>query len=93
MKDTHFGIIPMKPFRFFMKRRPYWLDLPKFGEQITKGSIIVGVSPLAFNPEDFSIRRRLVYWSEGSNRHFYGPWINEDNKNFNLLQIDNPILE
>ena len=83
----------MKPFRFFMRRRPYWLDLPKFGEQITMDSIIVGVSPLTYNPNDFTLRRRLVYWSEGSNRHFYGPWIKEDNKHFNLPQIDNPILE
>ena len=84
----------MKPFKFFMKRRPYWLDLPKFGEQITQDSRISGVSQLAFNPEDFSIRRRLIYWSPSNNRHFYGPWINEDNKYFNTLpEITNPILE
>jgi hypothetical protein len=82
----------MKRFRFFQKGKPYWLTLSKFGEPITMDSIIVGVSPLSYEP-DFSMKRRLIFWSEGSNRHFYGPWIKEDNKHFNLPQIDNPILE
>lgn len=81
----------MKPFKFFQKGKPYWLTLSKFGEPISMDSVIVGVSPLTYEP-DFSMKRRLVYWSEGSNRHFYGPWITEDNKNFNLPQIDDVII-
>lgn len=81
----------MKDFKFFQKGRPYWLTLSKFGEPISMDSVIVGVSPLTYEP-DFSMKRRLVYWSDGSNRHFYGPWITEDNKNFNLPQIDDVII-
>ena len=83
----------MKRFKFFQKGKPYWLTLSKFGEPITMDSIIVGVSPLSYNPNDFMIRRRLIFWSDSSNRHYYGPWITEDNKHFNLPQIDNPIIE
>lgn len=82
----------MKDFKFFQKGLPYWLSLGNFGEQITMDSIIVGVSPLSYNPNDFTLKRRLIYWSDGADRHFYGPWITEGNINFNLPQIDNPIL-
>lgn len=81
----------MKDFKFFQKGKPYWLTLSKFGEPISMDSVIVGVSPLTYEP-DFSMKRRLIYWSKGCNRHFYGPWITEDNKHFNLPQIDNVII-
>jgi len=78
----------VKPFKFFQKGRPYWLDLPKDGEPLTSDSIISGVSPLTFDPTDFTLRRRIMYWSDVSNKHFYGPMIKEDNEHFNLQQID-----
>ncbi len=52
---------------------------------------IVGVSPLCYDPENFDIKRRTIYWSESKQQHYYGPWIYEDNKNFNLPLIENPI--
>jgi len=86
LKDTHFGIIAMKPFRFFMKRRPIWLDISKFGEIMP-----IDVYNTGIDPENFDIKRRTIYWSESKQQHYYGPWIYEDNKNFNLPEIQNPI--
>jgi hypothetical protein len=84
----------MKPFRFFMKIRPEWLDISKFGEIMpidVYNTGIVGVSPLCYDPENFDIKRRTIYWSESKQQHYYGPWIYEDNINFNLPLIENPI--
>ena len=77
-----------------MKRRPEWLDISKFGEIMPKAgytNVPVGVSPLCYDPENFNIKRRTIYWSENQQQHFYGPWIYEDNIYFNLPLIENPI--
>lgn len=77
-----------------MKRRPEWLDISKFGEIMpidVYNTGIVGVSPLCYDFENFDIKRRTIYWSESKQQHYYGPWIYEDNKNFNLPLIENPI--
>jgi hypothetical protein len=84
----------MKPFRFFMKRRPEWLDISKFGEIMpidVYNTGIVGVSPLCYDPENFNIKRRAIFWSESKQQHLYGPWLYEDDRYFNLPEIQNPI--
>lgn len=86
----------MKPFRFFMKRRPIWLDLPPHGEDnFADDSKLVGATMPALDPYTFKMKKRLIYWSETNNRHYYGMWVNEDGPNSTLFHelpiINNPI--
>ncbi len=83
----------MKPFRFFMKRRPIWLDLPlKEGETLSEDCELVGATMACYNPDTFKMKKRLIYWSETNNRHYYGRWVDEDSPLFHGLPIiHNPI--
>ena len=73
----------MKPFRFFMKRRPIWLDLPHYGDNnVAEDSKLVGATMACYNPDTFRMKRRLIYWSETNNRHYYGRWVDEDSTLF-----------
>ena len=83
----------MKPFRFFMKRRPIWLDLPPHGEDnIPEDGTFAGATMACYNPDTFRMKKRLIYWSETNNRHYYGRWVDEDSTLFHGAPIiHNPI--
>ena len=83
----------MKPFRFFMKRRPIWLDLPlKEGETLSEDCELAGATMACYSPDTFRMKKRLIYWSQTDNRHYYGRWVDEDSPLFHGLPIiNNPI--
>ena len=84
----------MKPFRFFMKRRPEWLDLPNEGEPLPHDCIEpVGTTMPFYNPTSFDLFKRLIYWSKSHNQHFYGGIVQENSFYFNLPLINNPIRQ
>jgi hypothetical protein len=83
----------MKPFRFFMKRRPEWLDLPPHGDDyIPVDSKLAGATMASYNSDTFIMKKRLIYWSDTDNQHYYGRWVDEDSPLFHGLPIiHNPI--
>lgn len=84
----------MKPFRFFMKGRPEWLDLPNEGEDRPDDCFEpVGTTMPFYNPTSFDLFKRLIYWSESQNQHYYGGIVQENSFYFNYPLITNPIRQ
>ena len=76
-----------------MKRRPEWLDLPPHGDDcIAVDSKFAGATMACYNPDTFRMKKRLIYWSETDNQHYYGRWVDEDSPLFHGSPIiHNPI--